>query len=167
MSIVYRGRVFSVSVETLRLPNGTEHQIDVVRHPPSVLLVPMPDPEHVILIRQYRHPAGMPLWELPAGSLDQGETAEAGARRECEEEISLVPARLERLGSWYPSPGFCDEEMVFFRATGLAAPAPDSPHRPDEDEVIEARVFTIVEAKAMLARGDIVDLKTAFGLTMI
>ena len=84
-----------------------------------------------------------------------------------EEEIALVPHTLQRLGAWFPSPGFCDEEMIFFRATDLRPPPADSPHRPDDDENIKARVCTIEEANRMAARGEIVDLKTAYGLTLI
>src|SRR5437764_13780969 len=95
MPVVYKGRVFSVEVDLVKFPNGTEHEVAVVRHPPSVVLIPMQDAEHLILIRQYRASIGRDLWELPAGSLDPGETAEAAAERECEEEIGLVPGRLE------------------------------------------------------------------------
>jgi ADP-ribose pyrophosphatase len=107
------------------------------------------------------------LWELPAGSFDPGESPEAAAARECEEEIGLVPHRLERLASLFPSPGYCDEEMIFFRATGLRTPPPDSPHKLDDDEDIQAVPVDIAEAKSMAARGDIVDLKTAYALTLI
>lgn len=167
MSIVYRGRVFSVEVAKVRLPNGKEHEAAVVRHPPSVVLLPLPDREHVILIRQYRHSLGREIWELPAGSLDPGESAEVAAARECEEEIALTPGHMERLGGLYPTPGYCDEEMIFFRVTDLRRPSPDSSLKPDDDENIQAQAFTIAEAKAMAARGAIIDLKTAYGLTLI
>jgi ADP-ribose pyrophosphatase len=167
MTVVYRGRVFSVEVDRMRFPNGTEHEVAVVRHPPSVVLVPMMDDRHVILIRQYRAAIGREIWELPAGSLDPGETAEDAAARECEEEIGLVPRRLERIQGLFPTPGFCDEELIFFRVSDLRPPAADSPRKPDEDEDIHARTFTIEEAKAMAARGDIIDLKTAYGLTLV
>jgi hypothetical protein len=78
-----------------------------------------------------------------------------------------VPHQLERLGAWFPSPGYCDEVMIFLRATDLRPPSPDSPHKPDEDENIRVGVFAIEEAKAMALRGEIVDLKTAYGLTLI
>lgn len=167
MPVVYKGRVFSVEVDRMRFPNGTEHEVSVVRHPPSVVIIPMKDPGHVILIRQYRPAIGRELWELPAGSLDPGETAEAAAARECEEEIGLAPQRVERIRGLFPTPGFCDEELIFFRVSDLQRPAPDSTRRPDEDEDIQSKVFTIAEAKAMAARGEIIDLKTAFGLTLI
>jgi ADP-ribose pyrophosphatase len=141
--------------------------VAVVRHPPSVVLVPMQDDRHVILIRQYRAAVGRELWELPAGSLDPGETAEDAAVRECEEEIGLVPRRIERIRGLFPTPGFCDEELIFFRVSDLRPPAADSPRKPDEDEDIHAQLFAIEEAKAMAARGDIIDLKTAYGLTLV
>jgi ADP-ribose diphosphatase len=165
--LVYKGKVFSVEVEKVRLPNGREHEIATVRHSPAVVLIPLPDPEHVVLIRQYRHSVARDLWELPAGSVNPAESADAAAARECEEEIGLVPGRLERLASLYPTPGYCDEEMIFFRATELRPPPSDSPHKPDDDEDIEARTVSIAEAKAMIARGDIVDMKSAYGLTLI
>src|SRR5437879_735468 len=127
--IVFEGRVFSVDVETIRLPNGRDHELAIVRHNPSVVLLAMPDEGRVILVRQYRHSIRRDLWELPAGSIDRGESPEAAARRECEEEIGRVPHRVERLYGLYPTPGYCDEEMIFFRATDLRAPAPDSPHK--------------------------------------
>src|SRR5580704_13371820 len=144
--IVFEGRVFSVDVETLRLPDGGDHQVETVRHRPSVVLLPMQDDDHVILIRQYRHSIRRPIWELPAGSLEPGEAAEAAARRECEEEIGRAPGRVERLGAWFPTPGYCDEEMIFFRVLDLREPAAGSPHRPDEDEDITTRSVSVEEA---------------------
>lgn len=167
MSTVYKGRGFSVEVDRIRFPNGREHEVAAVRHAPSVVLIPMTDEGNVILIRQFRAVIGRVLWELPAGTTEPGESLEAATVRECEEEIGLVPGRLERLGGFFPAPGFCDEELIFFRVSDLRPPAPDSPHEPDEDEDIQPKVVTIFEAKAMVARGEIVDLKTAYGLTLI
>jgi ADP-ribose pyrophosphatase len=165
--IVYKGRVFAVEVEKRAFPNGREHQVEIVRHRPSVVLIPIEDDGRVVLVRQYRAPIDRMVWELPAGGLNEGETAEAAARRECEEEIARVPEHIERVGAWYPVPGYCDEEMVFFRLSDLRSPPPDSPHTPDEDEDIESRSVTVAEARSMVARGEIVDLKTAFGLTLL
>jgi ADP-ribose pyrophosphatase len=121
----------------------------------------------VILIRQYRHALRREIWELPAGSVDSGESAEAAAARECEEEIGLAPRRVEKLRALYPTPGYCDEEMIYFRVSDLGPPPADSPHQPDDDEDIHAQTFTVEEAKALVARGEIIDLKTAYGLTLI
>jgi ADP-ribose pyrophosphatase len=167
MPTVYRGRVFSVEVDTHQFPNGKTHEVEVVRHRPSVVLLPLPDPAHVILVRQYRASIGRDTWELPAGSLDPGESADDAARRECEEEIGLVPGALSRLGGLFPAPGFCDEELIFYRASELQLPGPDSPHKPDEDEDLDAQPVEIQRAKAMVTSGEIVDLKTAYGLTLL
>jgi ADP-ribose pyrophosphatase len=167
MSIVYRGRVFSVEVLEKRLPNGHDHQFEIVRHPPSIVLVPFEADGRLVLVRQYRAPVDRELWECPAGTVNPNEPADAAARRECEEEIGLIPGSLRRLGGWYPSPGYCDEEMIFFRAWDLAQPPPGSRRPPDEDEFIHAERFTVDEARAMLARGDIVDLKSAFALSLV
>jgi ADP-ribose pyrophosphatase len=167
MTVVYRGRVFSVEVDHVTLPNGRDHERAVVRHGPSVVLIPMHDDGRVVLVRQYRHPVGRTLWELPAGSVEPGETPEAAAARECEEEIREAPRDVVRLAGFFPAPGYCSEEMIYFRLAGLHPPARGSRHRPDDDEQIEARAFTVEEARAMLARGEIVDLKTAYGLALI
>ena len=167
MNVVYKGRVFSVEVGTRRFPNGSEHEVAIVRHPPSVVLMPVEADGRVVLIKQYRAPLDRDTWEFPAGSLNPGETADEAARRECAEEIRRVPSRVERLGAWYPVPGYCDEEMIFFRVWDLRAPSPQSPHKPDPDEDIQARSVTIAEARAMVARGDIIDLKTAYALTLM
>jgi ADP-ribose pyrophosphatase len=167
MSVVYKGRVFSVEVERKRFPNGRDHEVAIVRHPPSVVLVPVQDDGRVILIRQYRASVDRELWEIPAGSVDAGESPDAAAARECEEEIGLVPGRVERLRGLFPTPGYCDEELIFYRVSELRPPAPDSPHKPDEDEDITSKAVTIEEALEMVERGEITDLKTAYGLTLV
>ena len=165
--IVYKSRVFSVEVDKVILPNGREAELAIVRHRRSVVLIPVQDDRQIVMIRQYRHALKRDIWELPAGNVDDGESAEAAAARECEEEIGQVPTRIDRLGSFYPTPGYCDEEMIFFRVSGLRPPAAGSPHKPDDDEDITARAMSPGDAKAMVARGEIVDLKTAYALTLI
>jgi ADP-ribose diphosphatase len=167
MPIVFKGRVFSVEVDRRRFPNGQEHEVQIVRHSPSVVIIPMTEDGRVILIKQYRASVDRQLWEVPAGRVDRGETPEDAVVRECEEEIRLVPRRLERIRGLYPAPGFCDEELIFFRVSDLVAPAPDSTRKPDEDEDIEAQPRSIAEAKAMVINGQIRDLKTAYALTLI
>jgi len=167
MAIVCTTRVFAVDVEKIPGLRGGEHEVATVRHAPCVVLIPILDDGRVVLIRQYRHSVKRVLWELPAGSIDPGEAPEAAALRECEEETKLAPSRVEKLASMFPAPGYCDEEMFFFRVTGLHEPAPDSTYEPDEDEDITVHPTTIAEARLMLARGDIVDLKTAYALTLL
>jgi ADP-ribose pyrophosphatase len=167
MAIVYKGRVFSVEVEKRRYPNGAEHEVAIVRHAPSVVIIPFEADGQIVLIRQYRASVDRELWELPAGRVDQNETHEDAARRECEEEIGRVPDRVERLAALYATPGFCDELLVFFRVSDLRPPPANSPHKPDEDEDITARTVSLAEARDMVARGDIVDLKSAYALTLV
>jgi ADP-ribose pyrophosphatase len=167
MTTVFKGRVFSVETGTRRFPNGQEHEVEIVRHRPCVVLIPVEDDGRIVLVRQYRAPIDRETWELPAGSIDAGEPAEAAARRECEEETGRAPHRLERLGAWFPTPGYCDEEMIFFRVSDLRDPAPGSAHHADEDEHITTTLVTVDEARAMARRGEIVDLKTAYALTLV
>ena len=162
---VFKGKVFDVDRDRVCMPNGREATVEVVRHPPSVVLVPIPEPGHIILIRQFRYAVRRALWELPAGSVDEGETPEAAARRECHEEIALVPDTVVRLGAFHPTPGYCDEEMIFFRLSGLNET--DEKAEVDEDEDIEPKTFTIAEAREMVRRGEISDMKTVVGLGLI
>jgi ADP-ribose pyrophosphatase len=162
---VYDGKVFDVDRDRVRMPNGREVTVDVVRHPKSVVLLPTPEPGRVVLIRQYRYAVHAFLWELPAGSVDEGETPEQAARRECHEEIGKVPRTVVRLGALYPTPGYCDEEMVFFRLSSLEEPTTKA--ELDEDEDIEVRVFDLPQAREMVRRGEITDMKTVAGLAMI
>jgi ADP-ribose diphosphatase len=162
---IFDGKVFDVDRDRVRMPNGRAVTVDVVRHTRSVVLLPVPEPGQIILIRQFRYAVNRWLWEAPAGSVDQGEEPEAAARRECHEEIGQVPETIVRLAALLPTPGYCDEEMLFFRVSGLSTP-PEAAHL-DEDEDIEPRVFSIHEAKEMIRRGEIVDMKTVVGLGLI
>ena len=164
----FKGRIFSVTVDRVTVPNGRTVTLDIVRHRGSVVLLPMQDDGRVVLIRQYRYALGRWIWELPAGGLDVGEDPAAAAARECEEEIGLVPGRVEFAGAWYPTPGFCTEVMHYYRLGDLHQPSFDDPQaHKDEDEDIRVQVFPLDEARAMVRRGEIVDLKTAWGLTLV
>jgi ADP-ribose pyrophosphatase len=162
---MFKGKVFSVDRDEVRMPNGRTVSVDVVRHSKSVVLVPVPEPGKVTLIRQFRYAVNAFLWELPAGSVDEGETPEEAARRECHEEIGLVPSTVVRLSAMYPTPGYCDEEMIFFRVSGLEKSA--EPAHVDEDEDIEARTVDLRDAREMIRRGEITDMKTLVGLSLI
>jgi ADP-ribose pyrophosphatase len=165
---VFEGRVFTVQVESITLPKGHALDAEIVRHPGSVVIVPVSDANEIALVRQYRPAIGRHTWEIPAGTLKPGEEPRAAARRECQEEIGLVAERLEPLGSFFPTPGYCDENMHFFLAAGLRDPgAGDEQAHQDEDEDIETRWVAIDELRAMIQRGDIVDLKTVAGASLI
>jgi ADP-ribose pyrophosphatase len=165
---IYEGRIFTVQVESITLPKGKELDAEVVRHPGSVVIIPVTGADEIILVKQYRHAIGRWAWELPAGSLKAGEDARQAAIRECHEEIGLIPSRVEPLGAFFPTPGYCDEEMNFFRAEGLRQPsADDEEAKPDEDEDIETQAFSRAEIVRMIAGGEIIDLKTVAGLTLL
>ena len=164
---IYEGRIFNLDVDRVQLPGGHIIDMEIVRHPGSVVLLPTPSANEIILIRQYRYTIDKWIWEVPAGSLKPGEDPVEAAARECEEEVGLRPAMVERLRSFYPTPGFCNEEMIFFRCSDLRPPAPDSTARKDEDEELEPNTFTLKEARELLRSGEIIDLKTAVGLTLL
>jgi ADP-ribose pyrophosphatase len=162
---MFSGRIFNVDRDTVTMPNGRTVTLEIVRHTKSVVILPVPEPGKIVLIRQLRYPVRQFLWELPAGSVDEGETPEDAARRECHEEIGLVPATVVRLTALLPTPGYCDEEMVFFRASALETPTEQA--HVDEDEDIEAKTFELRDARDMVRRGEIVDMKTVVGLTLL
>lgn len=161
----FTGKVFSVDRDRVVMPNGRTTEVDVVRHAKSVVIAPVPEPGKIILIRQFRYPINRFLWELPAGSVDEGEHPEEAARRECHEEIGLVPGTVVRLTALFPTPGYCDEEMIFFRVSGLETT--DAQAQVDEDEDIEARTFELRDAREMVRRGEIVDMKTIVALALL
>lgn len=164
---IYEGHIFNLDVDRVELPTGHVVNMEIVRHPGSVVLLPMPSPNEIILIRQYRYTIDQWIWELPAGSLEPGEDPDDAAARECEEEIGRVPRRVARLRSFFPTPGFCDEVMNFYLCAELTDPSPDSTARKDEDEDLEPSVFRLDFAREMLDAGEIVDLKTAVGLALL
>ncbi len=164
---VFEGRIFRVVVESLTLPKGHLLDAEIVRHPGSVVLVPVTSSGEIVLVRQYRHPIGRWAWELPAGSLKPGELIEDAARRECHEEIGMVPDTIEALGALCPTPGYCDEVMHFFRASALRQPTDGEIARPDEDEDIEPRAFSVTAIRDMIASGAIIDLKTVAGVALV
>ena len=165
---VFEGRVFGVNVESITLPKGHRLDAEIVRHPGSVVLIPVTAEGDVILVRQYRHAIGQWSWELPAGSLKRGEDPVVAASRECQEELGLVPTRVEPVGRLFPTPGYCDEEMHFYKATGLRPPGPaDAETQQDEDEDIEPKAMTIDAVRRMIAAGEITDMKTVAALALL
>lgn len=161
---VHKGRVFKTTQDRVKLPNGRETTFDVIRHPPSVILIPILDGKKVILVRQYRYAIDKWIWELPAGNVEPGETPEAAARRECAEETGQIPSSVKQVGTFFPIPGYCNEKMLFYLATQLC---PTESSKLDEDEILTAHAFPLDEAKNMVARGSIIDMKTALGLTLV
>jgi ADP-ribose pyrophosphatase len=164
-SVPFKGRIFRIEQDRVRLPNKRTATFDVVRHRGSVVLIAQPTLRSVVLIRQFRYAIGKWIWELPAGSLEAGEPPDTAARRECEEEIGLTPRRISKVAALYPTPGFCDEIMLFYRCSQFVTPK----HRvhADPDELLEPRVFSLREAGALVEQGKVVDMKTILGLGLI
>ena len=158
---VFDGRVFKVTVDTVSEGDLT-YQRDVVHHPGSAVIVPVHDDGTVALVRQYRHPAVRYLLEVPAGTLANGERPEAGAARELEEELGLTAEHLEKLSEFFVSPGFLEEKMWVYLATGLSQGKP----QPDEDEVLDVVRLPIGDALEMITSGEIQDAKTIIGLML-
>lgn len=160
---IYEGKIFNLRRDTVRLRDGAVATRDIVEHPGSVVIAAVTDRREVILVRQYREPAGRVLWELPAGRRDPGEEPLAGAQRELVEETGLRARSWRLLARFYPSPGYTTEFKWLFLAQDLEP----GPSRPDPDEEIEVRAVPLAEALAMAARGEIVDAKTLIGLLAI
>jgi ADP-ribose pyrophosphatase len=158
---VFSGRVFNVTVDTVREGELT-YQREVVHHHGSAVILPVFDDGTVALVRQYRHPAVRYLLEAPAGTLDERERPEDGAARELEEELGLIAGRLEKLSEFFVSPGFCEEKMWVFLATELR----DGKPNPDEDEVLEVVRLPIDEALEMISSNEIQDAKTIIALML-
>jgi len=159
---IYRGQVVHLTVEDVELPNGHRVELEIVRHPGAAAVVALDDTGAVTLLRQYRHAAGGFLWEVPAGKLDAGEDPAACAARELREEAGLEASRLEGAGAIVTCPGFCDEVIHLFVATGLRR----VPQALGLDEVIDSvRQFPLEDALAMIRAGEIRDAKTIAGLT--
>jgi ADP-ribose pyrophosphatase len=160
---IFRGRVFTVASERLKEPGGIVVQREIVRHGPSVVILAVEDsgPEpRVVLEGQYRHAAGDFLWELPAGSVDQGESLLAAARRELLEETGYRAKQWSRALHFYPSPGFLDETMTVYLARGLT---PGTAH-PEADEFIVCHLMPLPELLEMVLSGKVCDGKTIAGV---
>lgn len=159
---VYDGKVLALELDEIQEEGGVKALREVVRHRGSVAALPVDDEGRLVLVRQYRHPVGQTLWEVPAGLLEKGESPEEAIRREIEEEVGRRTGELERLALIHPTPGFCDEVLHLFRATRLE----ETPTRHDDDEVLEVRWFTLDEAQRMLRAGEVRDAKTLIALLM-
>jgi ADP-ribose pyrophosphatase len=159
---VHQGRVFQLVTENITLPNGVSVDIDVLRHPGAAAIVPLLDPKTVLLLRQYRHALGGCIWEIPAGTLNPREAVETCARRELIEETGYSAQNFEKLGEITPLPGYADERVHLFLASGLTPAAQDL----DADEWLSVHPTPLPQALAMIFNGEIQDAKTIIGLLL-
>lgn len=160
---IYKGRVVTLNLETVTLPNQATVELEVVRHPGAAAVVPLKADGTVVLIRQYRLAAGGFIYEVPAGKLHPGEDPQQCAVRELEEEIGYRPARMDKLATFFTAPGFTDEVMHLFKATGLTPGA----QKLDHDEVLEVVELSLKEAIELINDGTIRDAKTIVGLQSV
>jgi ADP-ribose pyrophosphatase len=162
---VYTGRVLNLDIDTVRFPNGTTGELEMIRHPGASAVVPfLSDPAgddpQVMLIRQYRYAAEGYLYEVPAGRLDANEAPEHCARRELREETGCEAERVEHLVTIYTTPGFTDEKIHLFMAVGITRGETSR----EADEFIEVETMVLSRALSLVERGEIRDAKTALAL---
>lgn len=159
----FRGPVFSVMTDEVEEPGNIRVRRDVIRHSGSIVVLPLDDSgrtPRVLLERQYRYAAGLRMWELPAGRVDPGENQLAAAKRELIEETGYRASRWQKALFFYVSPGFLDESMTVYLASGLKQGVAE----PEEDERIAVRFFPLHQAVRMATSGKIVDAKTIASL---
>ena len=162
---MYTGRVLNLDIDTVRFPNGTTGELEMIRHPGASAVVPfLSDPAgddpQVMLIRQYRYAAERYLYEVPAGRLDANEAPDQCARRELREETGCEAERVEQLVTIYTTPGFTDERIHLFMAVGLT----HGEVAREADEFIEVETMLLSRALSLVEQGEIQDAKTALAL---
>jgi ADP-ribose pyrophosphatase len=164
---VYSGKVVSLDVDTVRFPNGSSGELEIIRHAGASGVVPFlndpfgEDPE-VLLIRQYRYAANGYLYEIAAGLLNEGETPEGCARRELKEETGYSASEFFLLATFFTTPGFTDERIHLFAASGLTA----GESQLESDEFVELHPVPLASALRMIESGEIVDGKTMIALLL-
>jgi len=158
---VHTGRILNLDIDTVRYPDGTSGELEMIRHPGAAAVVPVltggdaADPQ-ILLVRQYRYAADGHIWEIPAGRLDPGEAPEACARRELEEEAGMSAGRIEPLITIFTTPGFTDERIHLFAAHDLTTTA----HRREADEFLEVAPVALSRVLGMIRDGEVRDGKT-------
>ena len=158
---IYKGRVISLSVDTVITPGGNEATRELVHHPGGVAVVAIDNDDMIYLVRQYRIPYDDILLEIPAGKLDsKEENPKDAAARELSEETGLVAKEIKHIGDFYPSVGFLDENLRLFVATGLS----EGQTHPDEDEYLDVVKMPFDEAVKLVIDGTIKDGKTIAGI---
>ena len=160
---IYTGKVITLNVDTVPLPNGVTVDLETIRHPGASAVVPVKDDGTVVLIRQFRHAAGGFIYEIPAGKLAPGEDPLHCASRELEEEVGYRAASFELLSSIFTAPGFADEVIHVYKATGLTM----GRQQLDRDEVLEIVEMPLHQAIAQIQDGTIRDAKTIVGLQAV
>ncbi len=160
---VYEGKILTYNVDSVLMPSGKEAVREVVIHNGGVTIVAQPDPNKIVMVKQFRYPIGKIFWEVPAGRLSLNEDPLLAAKRELKEETGYRANKWESLGIVYPVPGYCTEVLYFFKAVDLIDDEPE----PDPDENIETKVMDIKQAWQMVKDGEIRDGKTIAALSLV
>jgi ADP-ribose pyrophosphatase len=157
---VYKGKILNLRVDSVLCPDGQKSSREIVEHAGCVVVVPMDDKGDILMVRQFRKALEKELLEIPAGGIEAGEDPEAAVKRELQEEIGYLPGKVERLGGYFSSPGFCTEYLYLFLATEL------KPSRLVAEDTEEITTVPISRSriKQMIAKGEICDAKSIAGL---
>ena len=161
-SPVFQGKLLKVSVKHKRLPNGFLARLEVVEHIGAALIVPFVSRDRIIMLRQFRPVINAYLYELPAGTLNKGESHLSCARREIVEETGFGAAKFSRLGEIFPVPGYSTEKIIIFKAEKLSQCA----FHAEEDEVIRVNILTRPQVRGLFRKGKFKDAKTICALAM-
>ncbi|MFD1206428.1 MULTISPECIES: NUDIX hydrolase [Sporosarcina] len=159
---IYEGKIISLRVEDVELPDGKTAQRELVDHPGAVAIIAITDDEKILLVEQYRKALKRSLIEIPAGKIEKGENPDVTALRELEEETGYRAKQFSYLQSFATSPGFANEIIHLYIAKDLFKI--EHPAKGDEDEFIHLMECTMAEADEMMADGRIFDAKTAFAI---
>jgi len=160
---IYSGRVIKVRVDTVSLPDGNQSFREVVEHAGAVAVVALDDENNIVLVRQYRKPLDRVLIEIPAGTMEKDEAPLLCAQRELEEETGYLAAHWQKILSYYSAPGFTDEHLHIYLATGLS----QGKTNPDPDEFMELVHVPLPEAYGLIFSGQIADGKSIIGIQYV
>lgn len=159
---IFTGKVISLKVDDVTLPNGATSKREIINHPGAVAVIAITESNKILLVEQYRKALERSIIEIPAGKLEQGEEPIVTARRELEEETGYTSNNLKYIQTFATSPGFADEVIHLFVAKNLKKL--EVPVELDDDEFVELMEVTVEEAEAMVSDGKIYDAKTAFAV---
>ena len=157
---IFEGRALKLRVDTVRLPGGKETTREIVEHDHCVAIIALDDADNILLVKQFRKPVEKELLEIPAGGIDPGETSEEAVRREMREETGFLPRKVEKLGGFYSSPGFCTEYLYLYLATDLEL----KPLKAEDSESITLVRVPLNQIPGLIVSGAICDAKSIAGL---
>lgn len=157
---VYGGRAVKLRIDTVRMPSGRETTREIVEHSDCVAIIAVDDKDNILLVNQFRKSVEKELLEIPAGGIDPAETPEDCVRRELREETGFLPRKVERLGGFYSSPGYCTEYLHLYLATDLVS----SPLQAEDSESIRLVRMPLAQIPGLIASGSICDAKSIAGL---